>query len=320
MSWIEERTGLRAAIQALKARLSRPLPTRSAGTVLGSITIFFILVQVMSGALLAIYYSPSWNEAHASVVRIAKDVTFGWLVRSVHVWSAHLLVAHVLLHMATVFARGAYAKPREATWLTGVALLGVLMGAAFTGQMLPMDDEAVMGAEVAAAYAREMGMADVVRGGPVVGPPMLTRMFAIHVIFVPLGLIALVAAHAALVARHRLKGAESLEGSSPEFPKRLGMAILAAAGLLATLAIGFPAGIGVPPNSPDAPAAAKPLWMFLPVYQAAKQVSGPATLLLLLGPPAFLVAVPFIPRRIAVAAGLLLLAAGLVLGVMGAAS
>jgi quinol-cytochrome oxidoreductase complex cytochrome b subunit len=183
-----------------------------------------------------------------------------------------------------------------------------------------MDDEAVKGAEVAAAYAREMGMADVVRGGPHVGPPMLTRMFAAHVIIIPLGLIALVAAHLSLVGRHRLKGAEALEGTSPVFLKQLGLVILGAVGLLATLAFVFPAGIGPPPNSPDAPAAAKPLWMFLPVYQAAKNVSGPATLLLLLGPPAFLLAVPFLPRRLAVALGALLLAVGIALGILGAAT
>ncbi len=320
MSWLEERTGLRAAIQSLKARLSRPLPPNSAGALLGSVAIFFILVQVISGALLAIYYVPSWNEAHASVVRIAKDVTFGWLVRSIHVWSAHLLVATVLLHLVRTFALGSYAKPREVTWLTGVALFGVLMGAAFTGQMLPMDDEAVKGAEVAAAYAREMGLADVVRGGPHVGAPMLTRMFVAHVILVPVSLIVLLAAHLALVARHRLRGAETLEGSSPIFLRRLGFALLGAAGILATLAFVFPAGIGPPPDSPDAPKIAKPLWMFLPVYQAAKKVSGPWTLLLLLGPPAFLIAVPFLPRRLALGLGALLLAAALALGILGAAS
>jgi len=320
MSRLEERTGLRAALQSLEARLSRPLPPRSAGVVLGSVALFFILVQVISGALLAIYYVPSWSEAHASVTRIAKDVTFGWLVRSVHVWSAHLLVATVLLHLVRVFARGSYAKPREATWLAGVALLGVLMGAAFTGQMLPMDDEAVKGAEVAAAYARETGMADVVRGGSIVAQPMLTRMFAAHVIFVPLGLVVLVAAHVALVARHRLHGAEAAEGSSPVFLRGLGFSLLGAAALLATLAFVFPAGIGPPPDSPDAPKVAKPLWMFLPVYQAAKSVSGPLTLLLLLGPPAFLLAVPFLPRRLAVPLGALLLAVGIALGILGAAS
>jgi cytochrome b6 len=280
--------------------------------------LFFIVVQIFSGALLAIYYVPSWSEAHASVVLIAKDVTFGWLVRSIHVWSAHLLVATVLLHLVRVFARGSYGKPREVTWLTGVALLGLLMGSAFTGQMLPMDDEAVKGAEVAAAYAREAGMADLVRGGPHVGPPMLTRMFAAHVILVPIGIVLMIVAHMALVGRHRLHGSENAQGSSPEFLHRLTFALLGSAALLAVLAFVRPAGVGPPPGAADA--SVKPLWMFLPVYQAAKWVSGPATLLLLLGPPAFLVAVPFLPRRVAVAVGSLLLAAALVFGIWGAAS
>ena len=306
MSWIEE-------------RLSRPLPRGSTGTTLGSVALFFILVQIASGALLALYYVPSWAEAYPSVIRIAKDVTFGWLVRSVHAWSAHLLVATVLLHLIRIFARGSYAKPREVTWWTGVALLGLLMGAAFSGQMLPMDDEAVKGAHVAASYAGEMGMAEIVQGGPRVGQPMLTRMFAAHVILVPLGLIVLVGAHLALVAHHHFQGAEQLEGTSPEFLRRLGLSIAAAAGLLAALAFIFPTAIRAP-HSPDAAAAAKPLWMFLPVYQAAKFVSGPATLLLLLGPPAFVVLVPFLPRRLAKSIGAVLLASALALGIWGAAS
>lgn len=317
MSWLECRTGLRSSFDSLTRRLSRPLPPRSFGVTLGSVAIFLILVQAASGGLLAMYYTPSWEGAHASVVRISKDVTFGWLVRSIHVWSAHLLVATALLHLVRTFARGSYAKPREVTWLAGVGLLGLLMAAAFSGQMLPMDDEAVKGAEVAAAYANEMGLAAVVKGGANVGPGMLTRMFAMHVIWVPAGLVVLIAAHVALVGRHRLQGAESLEGSSPGFLRKLGLSIVAVTALLATLAFVFPAGIKSPVETVG---PAKPMWMFLSVYQAAKYVSGPLTILLLVGPPLFLVAVPFLPRRLAVTVGVLLLLAAVALGILGAAS
>jgi quinol-cytochrome oxidoreductase complex cytochrome b subunit len=317
VSGFESRTGLRSSLDSLARRLSRPLPPRSFGVTLGSVAIFLILVQVASGALLAIYYSPSWEGAHASVVRISKDVTFGWLVRSVHVWSAHLLVATAFLHLGRTFARGSYAKPREVTWLAGVGLLGLLMGAAFSGQMLPMDDEAVKGAEVAGAYASQMGLAEVVKGGASVGPAMLTRMFAMHVIWVPAGLILLIAAHLALVGRHRLHGAETVEGSSPGFLRKLGLSLLAVTALLVTLAFVFPAGIG---STVETAGPAKPMWMFLSVYQAAKYVSGPWTILLLAGPPLFLVAVPFLPRRVAVVVGVLLLLAALALGILGAAS
>lgn len=315
---IEERIGLGAAVRAIGARLSRPLPPRSFGVTLGSVAAFLFLVQVVSGGLLAIYYTPSWDEAHASVIRINQDVAFGWLVRSVHLWSAHLLVSTVLLHLLRTFVRGSYARPREATWFAGVLLFGLVMGAAFTGQMLPMDDEAVKGAEVAASYAGQMGMSDLVRGGSHVGPPMLTRLFATHVIWIPVGVFALVAAHLALVGRHRLKGAESVQGSSPDFPRKLGLSLLGVTALLATLAFAFPAKVGVPPDAPGAPASAKPLWMFLPVYQAAKGVSGPAMLLLLLGPLAVLVIIPFLPRKVGLVLGIAVFAAAAVYGVLGA--
>ena len=314
---MSERLGLRAGWDAAIARLSRPLPPRSFGVTLGSVAIFLIAVQAATGALLAVYYVPSWSEAHASVARIAKDVEFGWLIRSVHVWSAHLLVAVVLLHLARTFFRGAYAKPREGTWIAGVVLFLLLMGAAFTGQMLPMDDEAVKGASIGAAYAGEMRVSELVKGGTRVGQPMLTRMFAMHVIWIPAGLLLVIAAHVALVARHRLQGAETLEGSSPQFPRLLGLSILAAAALVAILAFVRPAGIGPAPGDST---SAKPFWMFLPVYQAAKFVSGPGTLLLLIGPPTFLLAIPFIPRRIAVFLFVLFGAGALALGIFGALS
>ena len=135
-----------------------------------------------------------------------------------------------------------------------------------------------------------------------------------------LGLIVLVTAHLALVGRHRLHGAEAVEGSSPEFLRRLGLALVGAAGLLATLAFVFPVGIGLPPDAPNAPAAVKPLWMFLPMYQAAKVVSGPWTLLLMIVPPAFLVAIPFLPRRVAIPAMGVFVAVVIALGVNGAVS
>jgi quinol-cytochrome oxidoreductase complex cytochrome b subunit len=309
-------SGLREAWNAAALRLSRPLPPKSAGVTLGSVALFLIVVQAVTGGLLAIYYVPSWTEAHASVAKISKEVEFGWLIRSVHAWSAHLLVAVVLVHLARVFARGSYAKPRRETWLAGAALLFLLMGAAFTGQMLPMDNEAVQGARVADSYARDMRMSELIKGGSHVGQPMLTRMFAFHVIWIPAGLLFLVAAHVALVARHRLHGAETLEGTSPEFPRRLAFSILGAAALVAVLAFIRPVGIGPVPGDE----AAKPLWMFLPVYQAAKSVSGPWTLLLLIGPPAFLLAIPFLPRKVAVVLGVLFAAGAVVLGILGARS
>ena len=312
--------GVRETWDAAILRLSRPLPPKSAGVTLGSIAIFLILIQAATGALLAIYYVPSWTEAHASVSRISKEVEFGWLIRSVHVWSAHLLVAVVFIHLARVFARGSYAKPREGTWIAGVILLLVLMGSAFTGQMLPMDDEAVQGARVADSYAREMRLSELVKGGAHVGQPMLTRMFALHVIWIPAGLALLVAAHVALVARHRLHGAEAGGAASPDLPRRLGISILGAAAVIAILAFVRPAEIGPAPGTSADLAAPKPLWMFLPVYQAAKYVSGPWTLLLVLGPPAFLFSIPFLPRRLAVVLAILFAAGAVTLGILGARS
>ncbi len=295
----------------IRERLSRPLPPGAGpGVVLGSVAIVLLALQFFTGALLAVYYVPTWEGAQESVVRIAKEIRFGWLVRSVHVWSAHLFVMTVLLHLVRVFLRGSYQAPRRATWWTGVALLLFAMGAAFTGQVLPLDPEGVGGANVAASFADSVGMGRIVRGGTDVGPDTVGRMFAAHVIVIPMALIAGIAGHLALVGRHRLQGAETAEGESPSFLRLAVPAAFLAVAAAVTLAFAFPTPVGR--------TGVKPLWMFLPVYQALKFAPPWAEALVPAVPVAFLAAVPFIRlRKAALALGGVLLAAALLLGFLG---
>lgn len=295
----------------IREKLSRPLPPGAGpGVVLGSAAIVFLALQFLTGALLAVYYVPTWDGAHESVVRIGKEIPFGWLVRSVHVWSAHLFVGTVLLHLARVFLRGAYEPPRRATWWAGAALLLLALAAAFTGQVLPLDPEGLGGANVAGSFADSVGLGRLVRGGAEVGPDTVGRMYAAHLLVIPFLLATLIAMHLALVARHRLKGAESAEGESPAFLRILVPAVFGAVGLAVTLAFLLP--------TPVERTATKPLWVFLPLYQALRIAPSWAEPALPAIPIAFLAAVPFLrSRKTALSAGALLLAAALVLGFLG---
>src|SRR5437762_9966149 len=103
----------------------------------GGMTLFLFSVQVGTGILLLLYYRPSAETAFESVQFIVTEVQFGWLIRSVHSWSANLMIATLFIHMFSVYFMSAYRKPRELTWLSGVLLLLLAVGFGFSGYLLP---------------------------------------------------------------------------------------------------------------------------------------------------------------------------------------
>ena len=104
---------------------------------LGGITLFLLLIQVITGALLALYYVPKPDHAYDSVVFITYEVSMGWLVRGMHHWAGNLVVVTVGLHMLRVFYHAAYKPLKELNWVMGVFLLVMVLAFAFTGYLLP---------------------------------------------------------------------------------------------------------------------------------------------------------------------------------------
>src|SRR5437899_9718766 len=88
----------------------------------GGMTLFLFAVQVVTGILLLLYYRPTAESAFESVQFIMAEVQFGWLIRSLHSWAANLMILALFIHMTSVYLTRAYRKPREITWITGVAL------------------------------------------------------------------------------------------------------------------------------------------------------------------------------------------------------
>ena len=117
-----ERLGLDAAM-ALAAKKRVPMHRSSIFYFLGGMALFLFGIQVVTGILLPLYYKPSPDQAFESVRAIVTEVDFGWLFRSIHSWSANLLIGVLLLHVLTTYIMRAYRRPREFTWMTGVALL-----------------------------------------------------------------------------------------------------------------------------------------------------------------------------------------------------
>ncbi len=137
--WIEERTGLGAL---LDASLHVRIPMTANTMYFGGIALFLFGIQVVTGTLLALYYKSTPEAAYKSVQYLTSDVSFGWLIRSIHHWAANGMILFVALHLLRVFFQAAYKYPREIVWVVGCMLLLVTLCFGFTGYLLPWDQRA----------------------------------------------------------------------------------------------------------------------------------------------------------------------------------
>jgi ubiquinol-cytochrome c reductase cytochrome b subunit len=163
-------------------------------------------MQVMTGILLALVYTPSAGEAWNSLQFLNHNVTLGWFLRALHGWGSDFMVAVVLIHMVQVFMFGAYKFPRELTWIVGVVLLLLTLGMAFTGQVLRFDQDSYWGLGIGASIMSRVPvvgsyLVHLVNGGSIIGGQTLTRFFALHVFVIPGILLLGVGVHVWMVLR-----------------------------------------------------------------------------------------------------------------------
>lgn len=170
------------------------------------------LIALVSGVLLMFYYKPYPEVAYDSIKDIHFVVPTGRFIRNIHRWSANVMVVAVLLHMARAFYTAAYRQPREFNWLIGMCLLVVTLGLSFTGYLLPWDQLAYWAITIGANIAqspREVTDAvgitgifdlgglqrELLLGSDIVGEEALIRFYVLHVMILPLALVALLAIH-----------------------------------------------------------------------------------------------------------------------------
>jgi ubiquinol-cytochrome c reductase cytochrome b subunit len=204
--WIELRLGL---IQPLTETATHPTPANSASWmyVFGSAATVLLVLQVVTGILLALVYSPSANEAWTSLGVLNHTIPLGWYLRALHGWGSDFMIAIVLLHMVQVFLFGAYKFPRELTWIVGVGLLLLTLGMAFTGQVMRFDQDAYWGLGIGASISSRIPivgpyLVHMLLGGPIIGGATLSRFFTLHVFVIPSLLLAAVGLHVWMVLRH----------------------------------------------------------------------------------------------------------------------
>lgn len=180
---------------------------RSSGSwfyVFGSGTLLCLVIQLVTGTCLALVYVPSASEAYTTLEYLTFEQPLGWFLRAVHYWGSTFMVGIMALHMAQVFLFGAYKYPRELTWITGILLLFVTLGLAFTGQVMRFDQDAYWGLGIGASIVGRVPFigADLVQlmlGGPIIGGKTLTRFFTLHVFILPGTILALIGVHLRLV-------------------------------------------------------------------------------------------------------------------------
>ena len=192
--------------------LARVLPEKISPTYcLGGMAFVAFLMSVATGLLLTVYYVPSSKEAYSSMVMIHNRIWLGWLVRSVHKWSANFLIIFVLLHTVRVFVKRAYMPPRQLNWMAGAMGFVLIMFSGFTGYLLPWDQRAYWATVVATGMPGKVPVAGgflvrLLRGGPQVSGATLLRFYSLHVVWVPFMLLLIFWAHFHMVKRQGVSG------------------------------------------------------------------------------------------------------------------
>jgi len=320
-AWLDARIGLEDLVKIARKK-EVPVHRHTVWYYLGGMTLFLFMVQVSTGILLLLYYRPSAEEAFESIQFLMAEVQFGWLIRSVHAWAANLMIFTLFVHLFSVLLLKAYRPPREVTWFSGVALMGLAMGFGFTGYLLPWNELAYfatkVGTEITGAVP-VMGpfLGRLLRGGDDVTGATLTRFYGIHVAILPAAATALIGLHLYLVQRHGMSVPLDVERSGgagrrmpfvPNFMLRDLVGWLAALAMLAALAAFFPAELGKKADPfLSAPAGIKPEWYFMFMFQSLKYLPGhilgiEGEIVGILGfglGGLFLLLVPFLDRRTA---------------------
>ena len=303
LGWLDERFHVGELLDYMSSK-SVPRHGHTMFYYLGGLTLFFFIVQVITGILLLMYYRPGADTAYESVRFIVTEVSFGWLIRSMHSWSANLMILAAFVHLFTVFFTRAYRKPRELTWLTGIGLLALAMTFGFSGYLLPWNELAFFATRVGTGMAGAIplvgdSMMTILRGGDEVTSATIGRFFGLHVAILPAVTTALLALHLLFVQRQGMSEPVDWQDKPveqkrymkffPQFLYRDLLVWLIALNGLALLSVLFPDGIGVvhwplgekaDPFAPP-PAVIRPEWYFMFAFQALKML--PAHILFLEG-------------------------------------
>jgi len=312
--WLDSRTGIGSL---LHEALDEPIPGGARWAyVFGSVLLFLFISQTVTGVFLSLYYAPTADHAHTTVAYIVKEVTGGSFLRSLHAYGSSAVVIVLLLHLTQTFLYGAYKGRREVLWISGCALLGLMLAMAFTGYLLPWDQKAFFATTVGTNMASEIPwigslLKRFMRGGNEMGTLTLSRFFVAHVFLLPAAILGLVAAHVYLFRKAGAAGPPSEDPVNPQlptqrfYPRQVVMDTIVALVMiliLGALAQFAPTELGPKANPADTQYVPRPEWYYLPFFQWLKYFKGPWAVVGIVIVPtitaALVIALPFIDRRL----------------------
>jgi ubiquinol-cytochrome c reductase cytochrome b subunit len=307
--WLDERTGHRAL---LRDALDEPVRGGARlAYVWGSALTLLLVVQGVTGWLLMSAYAPSATTAWSSVAHITFTLRAGWIIRGLHHFGAQAMVVVVAIHLGQTALFGAYRKPRELNWLLGLGLLGLTLGFALTGYLLPWDQKGYWATRVATNIAGTVPLIgpwtqELLVGGPEYGHMTLTRFHTLHVAVLPALTVLLLVGHIALFRKHGVTPPASADQRRIDrfYPKQLGLDLVVGFVILLALFALTAREHGAPLDAPADPASdypARPEWYFLALFELLKYFHGALEPVGAVGVPllvgGFLVALPFLDRK-----------------------
>nr|NP_045120.1 cytochrome b6 [Cyanidium caldarium]Q9TLZ7.1 RecName: Full=Cytochrome b6 [Cyanidium caldarium]AAF12974.1 unknown [Cyanidium caldarium]WDB00245.1 cytochrome b6 [Cyanidium caldarium] len=177
----------------------------------GGMTLTCFLVQLATGFAMTFYYKPTTIEAFSSIQHIMTQVSFGWLIRSLHRWSASMMVLMMILHIFRVYLTGGFKKPRELTWITGVILAVLTVSFGVTGYSLPWDQVGYWACKIVTGVPEAIpvvgdNVVEILRGGTGVGQATLTRFYSLHTLFLPALSVIFLLAHFLMIRKQGISG------------------------------------------------------------------------------------------------------------------
>ena len=208
-NWFEERLEIQSIADDITSKYVPPHV--NIFYCFGGITLVCFLIQVASGFAMTFYYRPSVVDAFSSIEYLMTEVNFGWLIRSIHRWSASMMVLMMILHVCRVYLTGGFKKPRELTWVTGVTLSVVTVSFGVTGYSLPWDQVGYWACKIVTGVPEAIPvvgtlLVEVLRGGPSVGQNTLTRFYSAHTFVLPLVAAVLMLAHFLMIRKQGISG------------------------------------------------------------------------------------------------------------------
>ncbi len=249
----------------------------------GGICLFLFVIQVATGIMLLLYYTPSVDSAHESIQFIMGHVKFGWLIRSVHSWTANILIGAIFIHMFSAFFLKAYRPPRELTWVSGFFLLIVFLAFGFSGYLLPWNELSFFATRVGTDIAGTIpiigkALKTFILGGPELSGATISRFFWLHVAVLPLFAALIMGIHVLLVQTLGMSkpiGIREYKEISffPDFILKDAVGWLLILGVIGVICVFLPweVGLKADPFAPT-PAGIKPEWYFTFMFTTLKLV------------------------------------------------